>query len=414
MVILMAFMAVASSTNKQSAKLSSPLPPSPPSGATSFPMPSGVTGYAWRNGCTTNCPLLIYLHGIGGTVTSSTMSSMRHIFTGITASPQESASGQQSWATSSSNSQYSNNLANIRALLSMPEVDTSRIYLIGFSNGGFFSYLLACTIGNELAAIIVLAGLKDVQPSCPHRTNVLHLHNANDNMNLPQDASAITKGGTAAIVGTPTSLRTNWLNASSGPAGSNTSTSASGGFTLYAATSANGKVFRYWSYNGPSEHTFEVYASNVAGRPDGLSQDQYTTNFITNFITPPSPSPSPSPSPPPPGPQHPPPPPYPPRPPPLPTVSPPPAPPPDKEDDSNENMGIVLIVGIAIAVSVACGISAGILLMPRRVKVLNRVLPAYPLVVPVSAKSTSCSMSGLNPRPVHWGGHEYRFLGMRQ
>lgn len=49
------------------------------------------------------------------------------------------------------------------------------------------------------------------------------------------------------------------------------------------------------------------------------------------------------------------------------TVSPPPAPPPDKEDDSNENMGIVLIVGIAIAVSVACGISTGILLMPRKV-----------------------------------------------
>jgi len=56
------------------------------------------------------------------------------------------------------------------------------------------------------------------------------------------------------------------------------------------------------------------------------------------------------------------------------TVSPPPAPPPDKEDDSNENMGIVLIVGIAIAVSVACGISTGILLMPRRVKVADEKL----------------------------------------
>jgi hypothetical protein len=114
--------------------------------ATSFPMPNGVTGHAWRNGCTTNCPLLIYLHGIGGTVTSSTMGSMYNLFTGITVSPQETASGQQSWATSSSNSHYSSNLADIRAILSMPEVDTNRVYLIGFSNGGFFSYLLACTI----------------------------------------------------------------------------------------------------------------------------------------------------------------------------------------------------------------------------------------------------------------------------
>jgi dienelactone hydrolase len=276
----------------------------------SFPMPSGVTGFAHRNGCTTSCPLLIYLHGIGGTVTSSTMDTMYNLFTGITAAPQETTSGQQSWPTSSSNSHYAANLAKVRTLMSMPEVDTNRVYLIGFSNGGFFSYLLACTIGNELAGVIVLAGLKDDQGTCPHRTNVLHLHNANDNTNPPQDATAASKG--AALFGTPTSLRTDWLAAGSGSSGSSTngaSGATQGAFTLYSATSATGKVYNYWSYNGPAEHTFTVYAANAANRPDGISQDQYCTNFVTSLTLagnsppsppPPSPPPQPPPLPPPP------------------------------------------------------------------------------------------------------------------
>jgi poly(3-hydroxybutyrate) depolymerase len=203
-------------------------------------MPGGVSGFAYRNGCTTNCPLLIYLHGIGDTVTSGTMDTIRNSFTGITAVPQETDSGQASWPSSSSNYHYAANLVKIRALLSMPEVDSSRVYLMGFSNGGFYSYLLACTIGNELAGIVVLAGLKDVQPTCPHRTNVLHLHNANDNMNPPQDASAGSKGG-SALVGAPASLRTNWLASGSGSSGSSETGATQGAFTLYSATSSDGK-----------------------------------------------------------------------------------------------------------------------------------------------------------------------------
>jgi poly(3-hydroxybutyrate) depolymerase len=83
----------------------------------------------------------------------------------------EMASGMASWPTSSSNSHYAANLAVMQSLMAMPEVDSSRgVYLLGYSNGGFYAYLLACTIGNQLAAIVVAAGLKEVQPSCPYRS----------------------------------------------------------------------------------------------------------------------------------------------------------------------------------------------------------------------------------------------------
>jgi dienelactone hydrolase len=264
----------------------------------SISMPSGVTGYAYRNQCTTSCPLLIYLHGLGQTVTTATMANMRDLFTGITAVPQETTSGLQSWPASSSNSHYSANLVKIRALISMTEVDSSRVHLIGFSNGGFYCYLLACTIGNELAGIVVLAGLKEVQPTCPHRTNVLHLHNANDNLNIPVDVSGSTKGG-AAQLGTPTGLRTNWLAAGSGSSGSTingASGATQGAFTLFSATSVGGQSFLYWSYNGPAEHAFTVYPDNAANRPDSpLTQAQYIMQRLLPSLSPPplaSPPPS--------------------------------------------------------------------------------------------------------------------------
>jgi predicted esterase len=208
--------------------------------ATSFAMPNGVTGPAFINGCTSNCPLLIMLHGLSETgPILAAHATIHNIFTGITAYPSETTSGQMSWPASSSNSHYAANLVKIRALLSMPEVDSSRVYLMGFSNGGFYSYLLACTIGNELAGIVVLAGLKEVQPTCPHRTNMLHLHNANDNLNTQVDVTDGSKGTNQ--LGVPTSLRTNWLASGSGSSGSSESGATQGAFTLYSATSSDGK-----------------------------------------------------------------------------------------------------------------------------------------------------------------------------
>ena len=48
---------------------------------------------------------------------------------------------------------------------------------------GFFTYALACAIGDRLAAVFVSSAMTEVQSTCPHRTNVVHMHSLTDNYN---------------------------------------------------------------------------------------------------------------------------------------------------------------------------------------------------------------------------------------
>ena len=247
----------------------------------SFNIP--VPGEGYRNGCTTNCALLIMLHGFNsnGPEFRSEGITIHTTFQGIVAFPTETTSGQSSWPTNPGQSHWAANLQVINQLIAMPEVDSSNVYLTGYSNGGFFTYALSCAIGNQLRAVVVLAGLMDVQ-SCPQRTNVLHLHNTNDNTNPPADASGGSKGGTA-VSGTPTSLRTAWLDASTYPGGTTNGASGSttGAFTLYSASQgAAALTFEYWSYVGPSEHSYMVYTGTPYGCPQGVTQETYMANFF--------------------------------------------------------------------------------------------------------------------------------------
>ena len=52
---------------------------------------------------------------------------------------------------------YAGAVAKIETLMAMPEVDSNRIYTVGYSNGGFMSFNLMCQIGNRLAAGTVAA-----------------------------------------------------------------------------------------------------------------------------------------------------------------------------------------------------------------------------------------------------------------
>jgi poly(3-hydroxybutyrate) depolymerase/1,4-dihydroxy-2-naphthoate octaprenyltransferase len=58
------------------------------------------------------------------------------------------------------------------------DLDKSRIYLFGHSNGHFMSYEYLCTSKNQIAAIAGLAGSMDADPAqCSGKTaNVLHIH----------------------------------------------------------------------------------------------------------------------------------------------------------------------------------------------------------------------------------------------
>ena len=60
-------------------------------------------------------------------------------------------------------------------------VDTSRIYLAGFSNGGMMSYRLSCELGDRIAGIAVVSGAFNVS-SCESEatTDVLIVHGTGD------------------------------------------------------------------------------------------------------------------------------------------------------------------------------------------------------------------------------------------
>jgi polyhydroxybutyrate depolymerase len=62
-------------------------------------------------------------------------------------------------------------------------VDAKRTYASGFSNGGFFSYYLACQLADQIAAVAAVSGGLRIDPSAckPKRPMaLLHVHGTND------------------------------------------------------------------------------------------------------------------------------------------------------------------------------------------------------------------------------------------
>src|SRR6478736_2319423 len=55
-----------------------------------------------------------------------------------------------------------NDVARLEALLfhwtQRPEIDPARVYVVGFSNGGFMAHRLACYMDDRLAAIVSIGG----------------------------------------------------------------------------------------------------------------------------------------------------------------------------------------------------------------------------------------------------------------
>jgi polyhydroxybutyrate depolymerase len=73
-------------------------------------------------------------------------------------------------------------------------VDTRRIYATGLSNGGFFSYRLACERAERFAAIAPVAGSENVFPCNPSRpVPVMHFHGTADTT-IPYEGGTIPLG----------------------------------------------------------------------------------------------------------------------------------------------------------------------------------------------------------------------------
>jgi len=254
------------------------------------------TGVAFRNGpCTTECPLLIMLHGSfesgDGFYQRNTHlpgGGMHTSFQGIVAYPDGvfMSSGRGWPQTPNWGRHWVSGMNIINDLVAMPDVDRSRVFAMGFSNGGFFAYALACEMGSRLRGIVIVSSLFEMQPSpCTQRTNVFHIHDLNDNINAPQDRPAMPNALPPAdrVLGLPTTLRQFFLNATAyGPAGA-VSNASSHNFTHYSATLGN-LSYIYWMYDGaaqPTEHRhrYHVWNATEPGSP-GNQQD-----VIQSFLT---------------------------------------------------------------------------------------------------------------------------------
>ena len=60
-------------------------------------------------------------------------------------------------------------------------IDATRIYAVGYSNGGMMAYGLACSLGNQIAAVGIMSGIMlDGQCDTSNYTSVIHFHGTAD------------------------------------------------------------------------------------------------------------------------------------------------------------------------------------------------------------------------------------------
>jgi len=266
--------------------------------AVATPVPFHIPGdgaVAFKNNCTTHCPLIIMLHGASSDGQSfSTYSQMHYRFTGIIAYPScvPHNTGWPIWRDET-DSNWVTNLNTIQQLIALPDVDQSQVFTLGFSSGGFYTKALECAIGNQIKYSVTLAALKYVQPRCPYHTNVLHIHNQHDSYNTPIDPPNGTKGHNE--IGYPTTMRSNWcIGASSCPINGRGNTT--GEFVHFTASRpADSLSYDYFFYDGQPEHTYNVYRGVPSGAPDGLQMEDFIVYKLTGSVPPPSPPAPPTP-----------------------------------------------------------------------------------------------------------------------
>jgi polyhydroxybutyrate depolymerase len=117
-------------------------------------------------------PLLLYLHGLGGSgneaLTNPELRALaeRHRMVLIAPDGNFDREGRRFWnaggACCNFDGKAVNDVARLEALLfhwtQRPEIDPARVYVVGFSNGGFMAHRLACFMDDRLAAVVSIGG----------------------------------------------------------------------------------------------------------------------------------------------------------------------------------------------------------------------------------------------------------------
>ena len=160
------------------------------------PAAPGTRVYATAKG-SDKLPLLVFLHGLGGSgqelVKALHLTEMADAFGFAFIAPEGvlDHSGRRFWNAGKSCCNFEDIEVDHIALLASwigqatahPRVDRERVYLVGFSNGGFMAYRAACEMSTRLAGIVSIAGAGLSEPAAckPERPlNVVQIHGDRD------------------------------------------------------------------------------------------------------------------------------------------------------------------------------------------------------------------------------------------
>lgn len=99
------------------------------------------------------------------------------------------------WTTGSGADDVGFTESMIDYLIENYNIDESRIYSTGMSNGGFMSYLLACQLNDRIAAVASVTGsmTPEIYNACnpSHPTPILQIHGTSDDL-VPYDGADFT------------------------------------------------------------------------------------------------------------------------------------------------------------------------------------------------------------------------------
>jgi len=155
-------------------------------------------------------PLLLLLHGYGDTGANFASPgwaefAARENIAWIAPDGSRDSSGRTFWNAGSSCCNWDeaplDHVGALRsaleAALSTGAVDPERVFVVGFSNGGFMAHRLACELGGLVKAVVSIAGAGPLPPQpcpAPAPVRVLEVHGDADEVVLYQGGRVLRRG----------------------------------------------------------------------------------------------------------------------------------------------------------------------------------------------------------------------------
>ncbi|MBL1279713.1 MAG: T9SS type A sorting domain-containing protein [Fluviicola sp.] len=157
------------------------------------------------NSATESLPLIIVLHGLGGTNAQMALAGFNQIsdtarFISLYPQGLLNSFSQASWKNGLTGAEsLADDIGLFNALIdemiSTHNIDATKVYFTGFSMGSIMSYHMACNMNDRITAIGCMAGTmtnSDLVTCVPtYKTPVIHLHGTAD-ATVPYDGTPVT------------------------------------------------------------------------------------------------------------------------------------------------------------------------------------------------------------------------------